>query len=375
MAGIYIHIPFCRKACTYCNFFFSVSQSQKSNLLKALVKEIELRKDYLAGEFITSIYFGGGTPSLIETSAIRNILDVIENNFTVVKDAEITLEANPDDLTGSKLHDLAEAFVNRLSIGVQSFSDADLKFMNRTHSAANAVRSVKAAQGSGFSNISIDLIYGTPGMSTEQWKKNLDIAFTLDVPHLSCYCLTVEEKTKLFQVIRDKKVPDVNEDSATEHFSLLMDMAQQDGFEHYEISNFCRDEMYSKHNTSYWKREKYLGIGPSAHSFNGDSRQWNVSNIVGYIDSIEKGIIPSEKEVLTPAQKFNEYVMTGLRTQWGCDLTVVSNQFEEKFSQQFVEKTKKYLENNLLEKSENIFRLTREGKFFADRIAADIFSD
>lgn len=334
-----------------------------------------MRKDYLEGEFITSIYFGGGTPSLIETSAIRNILDVIENNFTVVKDAEITLEANPDDLTGGKLHDLAEAFVNRLSIGAQSFSDSDLRFMNRTHTAADAVRAVKAAQDAGFSNISIDLIYGTPGMTTEQWKKNLDIAFTLDVPHLSCYCLTVEEKTKLFQLVRDKKVPDVNEDSATEHFSLLMDMAKQKGFEHYEISNFCRDEMYSKHNTSYWKREKYLGFGPSAHSFNGDSRQWNVSNISGYIESIGKEIIPCEKEILTASQKFNEYVMTSLRTQWGCDVKVITNEFGEKFEQHFLEKSKKYLQDKLMEQKENIFLLARKGKFFADRIAADIFSD
>lgn len=344
-------------------------------MLNAIAKEIELRKDYLAGEFITSIYFGGGTPSLIETSAIRKILDVIENNFTVVKDAEITLEANPDDLTGGKLHDLAEAFVNRLSIGIQSFSDADLKFMNRTHTAANAVRSVKAAQDMGFNNISIDLIYGTPGMTTEQWKRNLDIAFTLDVPHLSCYCLTVEEKTKLSQLIRDKKIPDVDENVSTEQFSLLMDIAQQNGFEHYEISNFCRDEMYSKHNTSYWKREKYLGIGPSAHSYNGDSRQWNVSNISGYIDSIGQEIIPSEKEVLTVSQKFNEYIMTSLRTQWGCDAGLILKEFGEKFEHHFLEKSKKYLQDEMLEQKENIYLLTRKGNFFADRIASDIFSD
>ncbi|MBK5284654.1 MAG: radical SAM family heme chaperone HemW [Bacteroidia bacterium] len=375
MAGIYIHIPFCRKACTYCNFFFSVSQSKKSNLIKALLKEIELRKDYLGGEYITSIYFGGGTPSLIETSAIRQIMDVIEDNFTVVKDAEVTLEANPDDLTGGKLHDLAEAFVNRLSIGIQSFSDADLKFMNRSHTAANAVRAVKAAQDTGFSNLSVDLIYGTPGMTTEQWKKNLEIAFTMDVPHLSCYCLTIEEKTKLFQLIRDKKVPDVDEQKATEQLSLLLDMAQKNGFEQYEISNFCRDEMYAKHNTSYWKREKYLGIGPSAHSFNGDSRQWNVSNISGYIDFIGKEIIPFEKETLTASQKFNEYVMTSLRTQWGCDVKTIHNLFGEKFEHHFIEKSKKYLQEKMLEEKENIYLLTREGKFFADRIAAEIFSD
>ncbi len=375
MAGIYIHIPFCRKACTYCNFFFSVSLNQKSNLIDGLIKEIELQKNYLAGEYITSIYFGGGTPSLMDASVIRQILDGIESNFTVVKDAEITLEANPDDLTGSRLHDFAEAFINRLSIGVQSFSDADLKFMNRTHTAADAVRAVKAAQDSGFSNISIDLIYGTPGMSMEQWKKNLDIAFTLDVPHLSCYCLTVEEKTKLFQLIRDKKIPDVDEQSSSEQFSLLMDKAAANGYEHYEISNFCRDEIYSRHNTSYWKGEKYLGIGPSAHSYNVDSRQWNVSSISGYIDSIEKGIIPSEKEVLTASQKFNEYVMTRLRTQWGIDSEVILKQFGEKYASHVLEKTKKYLEDKLIEKKENVFRLTREGKFFADRIASEIFSD
>jgi oxygen-independent coproporphyrinogen III oxidase len=373
VAGIYIHIPFCRRACTYCNFFFSVSLKQKSNLIDALIKEIELRKNYLEGEFVTSIYFGGGTPSLMDASVIRKILDVIENNFTVVKDAEITLEANPDDLTGSKLHDFAEAFVNRLSIGVQSFSDADLKFMNRTHTAANAVRSVKAAQDTGFSNISIDLIYGTPGLTNEQWKKNLDIAFTLDVPHLSCYCLTVEEKTKLFQLVRDKKIPDVDENLSSEQFGLLMDLAVQNGFEHYEISNLCRDEMYSQHNTSYWKREKYLGIGPSAHSFNGDSRQWNVSNISGYIDSIVKEIIPAEKEMLTESQKYNEYVMTRLRTQWGCDLDVIRNQFGEKCKEHFIVQSKSNLEKGMLEQKENIIVLTREGKFFADRIAAEMF--
>lgn len=329
----------------------------------------------MQGEYITSIYFGGGTPSLMDASVIRQILDVIENNFTVVKDAEITLEANPDDLTGSRLHDFAEAFVNRLSIGIQSFSDPDLRFMNRTHAAADAIRAVKAAQDTGFSNISIDLIYGTPGMSMEQWKKNLDIAFALDVPHLSCYCLTVEEKTKLFQLIRDKKIPDVDEQASSEQFSLLMDKAAENGYEHYEISNFSRDGMYSRHNTSYWKGEKYLGIGPSAHSYNKESRQWNVANISGYIDSIEKGIIPSEKEVLTASQKFNEYVMTTLRTQWGSDLKLISDQFGEKFSGHFLEKTKKHLAEKLMEKQENIFRLTREGKFFADRIASEIFSD
>jgi oxygen-independent coproporphyrinogen-3 oxidase len=373
MAGIYIHIPFCHRACTYCNFFFSVSLKQKSNLIEALIKEIELRKNYLEGEFITSVYFGGGTPSLMDASVIRRILDAVENNFTVVKDAEITLEANPDDLTGSKLHDFAEAFVNRLSIGVQSFSDADLKFMNRTHTAADSVRAVKAAQDSGFSNISIDLIYGTPTMSTEQWKKNLDIAFTLDVPHLSCYCLTVEEKTKLFQLVRDKKMPDVDEQVSSEQFGLLMDAAAQSGYEHYEISNFCRDEMYSRHNTSYWKGEKYLGIGPSAHSFDGDSRQWNVSNLSGYIDSIEKGIVPAEKEILTASQRFNEYVMTRLRTQWGCDLAVIGNLFGKKFAEHFVAQAKTKTEKGMMEKRENIFTLTREGKFFADRITAEMF--
>ena len=373
MAGIYFHIPFCCRACTYCNFFFSVSLKQKSNLIEALIKEIELRKNYLEGEFITSIYFGGGTPSLMDASVISRILDAVENNFTVVKDAEITLEANPDDLTGSKLHDFAEAFVNRLSIGVQSFSDADLKFMNRTHTAAHAVRSVKAAQDVGFSNISIDLIYGTPTMSMEQWKKNLDIAFTLDVPHLSCYCLTVEEKTKLFQLVRDKKIPDVDEQTSSEQFGLLMDMAAQNGYEHYEISNFSRDEMYSRHNTSYWKGEKYLGIGPSAHSFDGDSRQWNVSNLSGYISAIEKGIVPSEKEILSPSQKFNEYVMTGLRTKGGCDVEVIKNQFGEKLAEHFLTQTKNKIEKGMIEKRGTIFVLTREGKFFADRIAAEMF--
>ena len=293
----------------------------------------------------------------------------------MVKDAEITLEANPDDLTGSKLHDFAEAFVNRLSIGTQSFSDADLKFMNRTHKASDAIRAVKAAQDTGFSNISIDLIYGTPGMSMKQWKKNLDIAFTLDVPHLSCYCLTVEEKTKLFQLIRDKKIMDVDEQASSEQFNLLMDKAAENGYEHYEISNFSRDGMYSRHNTSYWKGEKYLGIGPSAHSYNIDSRQWNVSNISGYIDSVEKEIIPSEKETLTSSQKFNEYVMTTLRTQWGSDLQVISNQFGVENEKHFLRKAEKYLQEKMIEKNENIFRLTREGKFFADRIASEIFSD
>jgi oxygen-independent coproporphyrinogen-3 oxidase len=235
------------------------------------------------------------------------------------------------------------------------------------------VRSVKAAQDTGFSNISIDLIYGTPGLTNEQWKKNLDIAFTLDVPHLSCYCLTVEEKTKLFQLVRDKKIPDVDENLSSEQFGLLMDLAVQNGFEHYEISNLCRDEMYSQHNTSYWKREKYLGIGPSAHSFNGDSRQWNVSNISGYIDSIVKEIIPAEKEMLTESQKYNEYVMTRLRTQWGCDLDVIRNQFGEKCKEHFIVQSKSNLEKGMLEQKENIIVLTREGKFFADRIAAEMF--
>ena len=325
MPGIYIHIPFCKQACHYCDFHFSVSLQKKDAFIRALLEEIRLQKNYLISTDskpspVSTIYFGGGTPSILSAQEIKNILDEIKKNYPVKEDAEITLEANPDDLTKEKLKSLKDTGINRLSIGIQSFSDADLKFMNRVHDSKMALDSIKAAQDTGFSNLTIDCIYGTPTLSDEQWIHNLKTALELGIPHLSCYSLTVEPRTALAQFIKTGKVPPVEEAKAASQFELLMQFADDNNYEQYEISNFAKNKMYSLHNSNYWKNENYLGLGPSAHSYNGTSRQWNVASNSAYIESLHQHKIPFEKEELTITQQYNEYILTSLRTIWGCDL-------------------------------------------------------
>jgi oxygen-independent coproporphyrinogen-3 oxidase len=316
MAGIYIHIPFCKQACHYCDFHFSVNRETSDRMVNAIIRELQLRKDYLADHSIHTIYFGGGTPSLLAPADLEKIFSALHAHFQIDNQAEITLEANPDDLSGEKISSLKKTPINRLSIGIQSFFEDDLKWMNRAHTASQSTDAVKLAQDAGFNNISIDLIYGLPGSTDHGWEENLERAFALNVQHLSCYCLTVEPRTALATFIKNGKSPGINEDQAARQFEILMQRAKDGGWKHYEISNFCRDNYFSRHNTSYWSGEKYLGLGPSAHSFNGLTRQWNISHNLQYIQGIEKDVVPAEVETLTSIQRLNEYIMTSLRTMW-----------------------------------------------------------
>jgi oxygen-independent coproporphyrinogen III oxidase len=374
MAGIYIHIPYCKQACTYCNFHFSIQLKTKDDLLDALLTEIDLQKIYLGGEKISTIYFGGGTPSILTTKELGRIFDTIEQTFELENGAEITLEANPDDLDEIKLRALKATPINRLSIGVQSFRDEDLKWMNRAHNAQQADYAVKAAQDKGFENITIDLIYGLPELSNSDWVKNLAKAFQLQVPHISSYSLTVEPNTALDVLIKKGKSKAVDENKSAEQMIILMRKMKEENFTHYEISNFCRDNLFSRHNTSYWKGEKYLGIGPSAHSFNHVSRQWNVANNIQYIRSITEGKLPFEIEMLSEKDRYNEYVMTSLRTMWGADSYIVKNTFNETFYRHFLSVGEKFVIENLLVKTQNSFVLTDEGRLIADRIILDFFT-
>jgi oxygen-independent coproporphyrinogen III oxidase len=370
LAGIYIHIPFCKQACHYCNFHFSTSLRYKNELIAALLKEVELQHKYLDGETIETIYFGGGTPSLCSKEEIENILQKIQSSFTVSPGAEITLEANPDDITPQKLESWKETGINRLSIGIQSFFDEDLQWMNRAHNSEQAIDNLQLATGV-FDNITIDLIYGTPGLTNEKWKQNVDKAIALNIPHLSCYALTVEPKTPLDKLIRQHKSADINPDKQSEQFILLMQWLGEAGYEHYEISNFAKPGFRSLHNSSYWQGKKYIGFGPSAHSFDGNARWWNIANNNSYIDSINKGIIPFEKEELTTTQKLNEYIMISLRTAEGLNLSKI----DKAASLELRAASKKYIETGLIKMEKDFLKLTNEGKLLADGIAADLFAN
>jgi oxygen-independent coproporphyrinogen III oxidase len=373
MAGIYIHIPFCRRKCHYCNFFSVATVRYQADFLETLKEEIFLQRNYLSGKVVDSVYFGGGTPSLADPSEIAAILHEIKTHYLVSKEAEITLEANPDDLNPDLLTKYKELGINRLSIGIQSFFDDDLEYLNRIHSASKAIGSVKEARLADFDNISIDLIYGIPTLTEEKWEKNLDRAFSLDVPHISAYSLTVEPKTALDLLIRKKKLPAPLEENVIAHFRMLMSKMREHGFLHYEISNFCREGYFSRHNSMYWSGEHYLGLGPSAHSYNGISRQWNVASIIQYIDQIRRNDRFFESEMLTPSQKHNEYVMTSLRTMWGCRLDRIREEFGEEFGSRFSVLVSRFLESGLMDEKEGIYTLTDEGKLFADGIASDLF--
>ena len=373
MAGIYIHIPFCKQACYYCNFHFSTSLNLKDALIRALLKEIELRSSNLDNETIETIYFGGGTPSLLSIDDINLILSSLNENYNISDSAEISFEANPDDITIEKLDGWKNAGINRLSIGIQSFIERDLKWMNRAHNASQAVSCIQLAKQAGFNNFSIDLIFGVPGLSNNEWQKNVQTAIDLQVPHISSYALTVEPKTALQKMIALKKKENVNTDIQADQFHILMRKMNEAGYEHYEISNFARPGFRSQHNSSYWQGEKYIGIGPSAHSYNGKERMWNNANNALYIQSLQQDIIPSEKEILSESQKLNEYVMTSLRTIEGMDLLFIENNFSKeerkRIEKLFNQKVKK--ENYFI--SSNKIILTNDGKLFADAIAVELF--
>lgn len=373
MAGIYIHIPFCKQACHYCDFHFSTSLKNKDPLLKALQKEIVLQKNYLNGDIVNTIYFGGGTPSLLSQKELMNIFDSLYQHYPISADAEITLEANPDDLTTPKLKELRNTPINRLSVGIQSFYDEDLKLMNRAHNSQEALRVVKDSQDKGFENITIDLIYGIPTLSNKNWTSNLQTAFALEVKHISAYCLTVEPKTALAHLVKEGKIKNVDEQNSAEQFEIMLDAMSKNNFEQYEISNFCKDDCYSKHNSNYWLKKTYLGLGPSAHSYNGTSRQWNVSNNAIYIQSLEKNQIKFEEEVLTTPQQYNEYILTTLRTKWGTDLKYVEEHFGNDHLSYCMKEADKYILSGDIRKENDKLFLTDKGKLIADKIASDLF--
>ena len=373
MAGIYIHIPYCKQQCSYCNFHFRISQKDKVEMLKCINLELEMRQTYLKNKAINTIYFGGGTPSILSKSEIKFILDSIYNIYKIKENAEITLECNPDDLTENKLKALKEVGINRLSIGVQSFDDEDLKFMNRSHNATQSENCLKLAQQVGFNNITIDLIYGLPNQNLADWEKNLKKTFAFNIPHFSAYALTVENITPLKYLVERKKIIPLNEKKVLEQFNTLMDMAAENGFVHYEISNFGKQGCFSKHNTAYWQSKHYLGIGPSAHSYNGKSRSWNVSAHKQYIQKILDRVEGVHKEILSKNQQYNEYIFTSLRTIWGANSETINVQFGIKFQSHFLKEVKKWESKKDIKKTEYTYTLTNSGKFLADAIASDLF--
>lgn len=373
MAGIYLHIPFCKKACHYCDFHFSTSAKYKDEMLNALRNEIKLRRQYLGNEKIETIYFGGGTPSVLNSEDIHALIGEITSTFDVYDHAEITLEANPDDLHAQKVKELRQTPVNRFSIGVQSFYEEDLKWMNRAHNSTEAESSVKRVQDAGFENITVDLIYGFPLLSNIKWEQNIQKLLELGIPHISSYSMTVEPKTALAMFIAKGKEKAMNENQSSEQFMTLINRLTEAGFEHYEISNFAKPGMYSKHNSNYWEGVNYLGIGPSAHSFNGESRQWNIANNHRYISEIQENKIPAELEFLTPENRINEYIMTSLRTSKGMDLDLIAEKFGTEYSNRIQKELEVFLEKDWLSINDKKVILNLEGKLFADLIASELF--
>ncbi|KUF44352.1 radical SAM family heme chaperone HemW [Myroides marinus] len=372
MAGIYIHIPFCKQACHYCDFHFSTSLKKKEEMLDSIKRELFLRKDELEGEIIETIYFGGGTPSILEVDEINAMIQSVYDLFEVIDAPEITLEANPDDLDSATLHKLAESRVNRLSIGIQSFEEADLKMMNRAHNSTEAIQCLEIATTL-FDNISIDLIYGIPNMSNERWLSNVQRILDLGIPHISCYALTVEERTALNKLIKKGVIPSPEEEVAHQHFMLLIETLRANGYIHYELSNFAKPGYYSKNNSAYWLGKKYLGIGPSAHSFDGVHRSWNIANNSLYIKDIAEDKLPLEIEELSLTDRYNEYIMTGLRTIWGVDLNRVKREFGEVYYDYLVRLSSSFIEEELMKKESDILTITDKGKFLSDGIASDLF--
>lgn len=410
MPGIYLHIPFCKQACHYCNFYFSVAKKQRVGFIDTLLKEIELQKDFLwdgegyisrsrarsidfpevsqypialqypnvsgvpeASRRVSSIYFGGGTPSLLPVEALTRVFEKLGEYVMFDHDTEITLEANPDDLDREKLLALRQAPINRLSIGIQSFHEADLRYMNRVHSPGQAIDAIINAQTLGFDNLTVDLIYGTPTLSDEQWRENLKRVVGMGIPHISAYALTVEKKTALDVMIRRGDVEAVDDEQAARQFEIMVEMLESHGYDHYEISNFGKPGFHSRHNLSYWSDEPYLGLGPSAHSYKNGQRWWNVGNMHAYRNSVNGGIIPCETEVLTNEQQFDEYVMTSLRTMWGCDTDVVEQRWGKERLAMMLEESRGYLEKGWLMLEDGKLKLGRAGKLFADRVASDLF--
>jgi len=376
MSGIYIHIPFCKQACHYCDFHFSTSMKKKEEMVLALAKELQLRKNELHQEpeldVIDTIYFGGGTPSVLRVEEIRFLIDTVRQYYSVASNPEITLEANPDDLSEENLKAFAEIGINRLSIGIQSFFEDDLQLMNRAHNSVEAEKCLELATRY-FENISLDLIYGIPGMTNEKWLHNIETALSFGIPHISSYALTVEPKTALHKLIQTGKVASPNDEVAHAHFLILVETLEANGFVHYELSNFGKENYFSRNNSAYWLGKKYLGIGPSAHSYDGDSRSWNIANNALYLKALQNGELPKEVEKLTTKDRYNEYVMTGLRTIWGVSLVRIEQEFGLEYLTYLKQQSHKFVVDGLLSITDDIIKPTLKGKFLTDGIASDLF--
>lgn len=372
MAGIYIHIPFCKTRCIYCDFYSTTQSKQKQRYMDALCKELQSRKDYLCGEPIETIYFGGGTPSQLTEQDFKQVFATIAETYGITSNQEITLEANPDDLTEKYAAMLQTLPFNRISIGIQTFDDSTLKLMNRRHNSAQAISAVNRCRQAGFHNISIDLIYGLPGETDKRWERDLQQAISLNVEHISAYHLTYEKGTRIYEMLKKHRINEVDEESSVRFFSTLIDTFSNAGYEHYEISNFCKPGMYSRHNTSYWKRIPYLGCGPSAHSFNTESREWNIASLETYISSIEKGFRTSETEALDKVTRYNECIMTSLRTIWGVSLQYIEQVFGTELWQYCLDMAAPHLNNGKLDIRNEHLCLTREGLFVSDDILSDL---
>lgn len=372
MGAIYIHIPFCKQACYYCDFHFSTSLKRRDEIIAAIIKEIELRKNELENTIIETIYFGGGTPSLLSINEINSIIEAVYEHQQVVENPEITLEANPDDLSKEKIIELSQSKINRLSIGIQSFFEYDLKLMNRAHNADEAKKCLDIATQY-FENISIDLIYGIPDCTNEQWIENINTALSFGIPHISSYALTVEPKTALASFIKKGIIKNVDDEKAQAQFYILKNILDKNQFIHYETSNFGKEGFFSKNNTGYWLGKSYLGIGPSAHSFDGNQRSWNVRNNAKYIKAIQENSLPIEREILSTTDKYNEYIMTGLRTIWGVSIAKITQDFGEKYASYLAIQSQKYIEDELLIFDNGILKTTKKGLFLSDGIASDLF--
>ncbi|MDX6190924.1 radical SAM family heme chaperone HemW [Flavobacterium sp. Fl-318] len=372
MSGIYIHIPFCKQACHYCDFHFSTSMKKKEEMVLAIAKEIRMRKNEFEDEIVETIYFGGGTPSVLENSELQLLIDTVYENYKVAENPEITLEANPDDLSKERIFELSKSLINRLSIGIQSFFEEDLKLMNRAHNSAEA-KNCLAEATKYFDNISLDLIYGIPGMTDEMWKQNIETALSFGIPHISSYALTVEPKTALKKLIDTGKIAEPQDEVASNHFMILVEMLQKNNFIHYELSNFGKENYFSKNNSAYWLGKKYIGVGPSAHSYDGEKRGWNVANNALYIKSIQDNALPIETEILSKSDRYNEYIMTGLRTIWGVSLERIKDEFGTEYLDYLKQQAQKFLNDELLYIADNILRPTQKGKFLTDGIASDLF--
>ncbi|RNL50235.1 radical SAM family heme chaperone HemW [Pedobacter jejuensis] len=372
MSGIYIHIPFCKKACHYCDFHFSTSLKYADEMVEAICKEIKMKKDRIYGQ-VGSIYFGGGTPSILSQSSLQKIFDAINSTFSVDANAEITIETNPDDLTTQKIKELRQLPVNRFSVGIQSFFNEDLVWMNRAHNADEAENCIKRSQDAGFENLTLDLIYGYPLLTDTKWLSNINKAVELEVPHISAYALTVEPRTALAHAIKDKKQSPINDNQSAGQFVILMDKLVEAGFEHYEISNFAKPDCYANHNTNYWKGVNYIGIGPSAHGFDGQNRYMNPASNSLYMEQLERNKLPELIEELNLNDRFNEYIMTSLRTMWGTELEKIKSDFGKDFLEETKHNLRGFEDKDWLILSDKKIKLSQSGKLFADHIASELF--